>query len=604
MAQFSISSILATSKAAIGRFPVATIWAVLGSLYIILLIELVSGDITDTNFDAFLTLVLGVSWFIGTQFFVEQQKNTKLWKGLNVLIFIALLLFYLYLPHSYHYNSNPSYLIYFFLFLVAGHLFVFVAPFITQWDKNAYWNYLKTSALSMLRSAFFSLVLYLGLVLALVAIDALFDANIQQKRYGQLFVFCLGIVNTMMYLSAFPKAIFKQTTIQFNKGLAVLVKYILMPLLLLYLVILYAYSFKIVISWELPKGWVSYLVIALSLLGFVIQVIISPVQKQLKSFIVARFYPYFYLLLSPLLALLFIAIIRRISDYGFTENRYMVLALAVWILAIVLYMLLSSKKAIRVLPLSLLGIVLATSFGPWGMLSVSMRSQINEFKKLYGTTLAQDKLVSREEFRRLENLLSYVNKRNQISELDATTGINLKGFSEKTEPVKGPTAYLNTRKLMDSLGITATDSEALDSPYLNNFYNYNDHNAQSSPLNIGGYDTFATIYIHANRMLVNGDELKVGDDLVVQMDSELQLCFLDNTTGVVLDTLDVNALFNQYSTYGNNFTDVPKQKLIATNNTATFSYKLVPSEVSFFLEKDKTISFNYFKFHLFYTKSE
>src|SRR5690606_2926956 len=119
----------------------------------------------------------------------------------------------------------------------------------------------------LLRSAFFSGVLYIGLVLALLAIQALFNVSIPDRRFGQLFVFCLGIMNTWVYLSDFPKKVISLTDIYFNKPLEVFVKYILIPLILLYIVILYAYGFKIIFQWELPKGWVSYLVTALAILG-------------------------------------------------------------------------------------------------------------------------------------------------------------------------------------------------------------------------------------------------------------------------------------------------------------------------------------------------
>ena len=134
---------------------------------------------------------------------------------------------------------------------------MFFAPFITKWDKTAYWNYLISVGASIVRSALFSGVLYLGLILALAAIDALFDVSIDGKRYGQLFIFCLGIVNTWIYLSDFPKNILENTKVHINKALEVFVKYILIPLVLLYIIILYVYSFKIIFQWELPKGWVS-----------------------------------------------------------------------------------------------------------------------------------------------------------------------------------------------------------------------------------------------------------------------------------------------------------------------------------------------------------
>ena len=107
---------------------------------------------------------------------------------------------------------------------------------------------------------------------------------------------------------------------------------------------LYAYSLKIVINWNLPKGWVSYLVIALSFLGFIVLILINPIQKSIDSRTINKFHPWFYYLLLPLIALLFVAIFRRINEYGITENRYFVFMLACWILAMTLYILFSKRK--------------------------------------------------------------------------------------------------------------------------------------------------------------------------------------------------------------------------------------------------------------------
>ena len=69
---------------------------------------------------------------------------------------------------------------------------------------------------------------------------------------------------------------------------------------------------------------------------------------QLKNF-----YPWFYYLLLPLVTLLFVAIFRRINEYGITEKRYFIVVIAVWILAMIIYMLFSKTKKNRVFPLSL-----------------------------------------------------------------------------------------------------------------------------------------------------------------------------------------------------------------------------------------------------------
>jgi hypothetical protein len=372
----SLDEIVHKALSAFKRFPVVLIWILLGSFFCVYIIEVDSPALFNKHGAAVLTLILGISWFIGLQFYLEQTREPRKWAWTKLVLLALLGLFHYHLPNLSQ-NDDPTYIIRFFLYLLAGHLFVLFAPFILKWQKEAYWNYLAKVATAIGRSLLFSGILYLGLVLALLAIKFLFDHELDPKRYGQLFVLCAGIVNTWIYLSDFPKDIFGTTQVRFGKPLEVMVKYILIPLAFLYLIILYAYGIKIIIAWELPKGWVSYLVSTLALLGFTVQMIITSVQKSDKSWAFTKFYPWFHLLMCPLIILLFIAIIRRILDYGITENRYFVLVMALWILANTLYLLISKKKLMKVLPISLCILAMITSFGPWGAFSTSKKSQVH-----------------------------------------------------------------------------------------------------------------------------------------------------------------------------------------------------------------------------------
>jgi len=460
----SIKEITDKAQNAFKRFPVTLTWAIIGSFYIMYLIDFDSGNKLEEKLDIILTLILGICWHIGSQFFIEQQKQPNKWLWLKGLIIVLLFLFYWHLPGTKDLDNNPVYSIRFFLYFIGGHLFVLFAPFIKFWKKTAFWNYLKSVGLAIVRSALFSGVLYLGLVLALLAIDALFEANIKGERYGQLFVFCLGVVNTWIYLSDFPKQVRHQREIYFERALEVFVKFILIPLVILYVVILYAYGGKISLQWQLPKGWVSYLVTALALLGFLVEVIINPIQKNAKAWTIRNFYPSFYYALLPLVVLLFVAIFRRVADYGITENRYFVLVIAFWILGMALYLLISRNNKLIVLPLSLFGLAILSSFGPWSAFYVSKTSQINQFKKVYDQVSLNGKMATADEFNQLTSIIDYLEKRNAISELDEITGIAMKEAMQDTVHSRWKKyTYVDTRAVMDSLNITV-DPDSNKSP--------------------------------------------------------------------------------------------------------------------------------------------
>ncbi|WP_299430771.1 DUF4153 domain-containing protein [uncultured Maribacter sp.] len=589
----SLTEITTKAESAFKRFPITLVWSILGSLYCISIIGDSSLDLFEDKSSVLLTLSLGISWLIGIQFFVEQFKNKKKWLWLKVVVLALLGLFYWYYPSVYHYTQNPIYLTRFFLYLIAGHLFVLFAPFLVKWDKNAYWNYLNLTGVAITRSLFFSGILFLGLVLALVAIDALFDITIKGERYGQLFIFCIGIVNTWIYLADFPKNVIQNTTIQFNKAIEVLVKYILIPLVILYLLILYAYSAKIVIEWKLPKGWVSYLVIALSVLGYVIQIIINPIQKNIKSWTINRFFPWFYFLLIPLNILLFVAIFRRINDYGITENRYFVLAIAIWNVAMIVYVLLSKKKALRTIPISLFAIAIFSSFGFWGAHSVANASQTRQFEEIFNKVKENNNVASQSELYQLKSILTFLEKRKKVTNLNAVTQLNIEDFREERE--EGNTVgYLNKHKIWEKLAIKV-DTNTVDKLESKNIYYYRNHysnNKFSAP--IEDYDYFTYLNYYNTNKTVNAGEY----DIILNMKT-LKMHVTSKKDS--LNTIEI-PIKNKLSTFigqGPNLNNLDATNFTIEISNNSMQIKMYLSELSFRVSNDKDILFDSFKAFLF-----
>ena len=84
------------------------------------------------------------------------------------------------------------------------------------------------------------------------------------------------------------------------------------------------------VSWELPTGWVSWLIVALMTVCIAIQFGLYPARlennKRFDNWI-ARWMP---VLILPLLLLMTIGIVRRFNDYGITVNRLYLATLNGW----------------------------------------------------------------------------------------------------------------------------------------------------------------------------------------------------------------------------------------------------------------------------------
>jgi hypothetical protein len=122
--------------------------------------------------------------------------------------------------------------------------------------------------------------------------------------------------------------------------------------------------------------------------------------------------------LIPLVVVLFLAVTERIGDYGVTESRYAGIALGIWLSAQIVYFLFSKAKSIKFTVGSLCLGAFLVSFGPWGMLSVSERSQVERLRGLLTKNgiLAEGKVrkehgkVPQEDVQQISSIVNYLHR--------------------------------------------------------------------------------------------------------------------------------------------------------------------------------------------------
>ncbi|MBK9320884.1 MAG: DUF4153 domain-containing protein [Bacteroidetes bacterium] len=106
----------------------------------------------------------------------------------------------------------------------------------------------------------------------------------------------------------------------YPNGLRIFTQFVLLPLVTIYLGILYVYELKILITMNWPRGWVSYLVIGFSTAGILALLLVWPLRNDDRYKWVKTFTRLFYIALLPLIALLFFSIYIRVKEYGITET--------------------------------------------------------------------------------------------------------------------------------------------------------------------------------------------------------------------------------------------------------------------------------------------
>lgn len=104
---------------------------------------------------------------------------------------------------------------------------------------------------------------------------------------------------------------------QASRFFEILNNWIVSPAVVAYTCLLYIYGIKILFTWNMPKGLLSYM-IAIFLF---IAVIARACQSLLKKEYYGWFYNRFHRIVIPILVLFWIGVLIRIFAYGFTEDR-------------------------------------------------------------------------------------------------------------------------------------------------------------------------------------------------------------------------------------------------------------------------------------------
>lgn len=375
-----LHEILLNAKEAIFRYPLVLLMSAIMSLAAVMLIE----DFLDDSFFLVKIMIvssIGISLMFALKIFSQRREMNFIPEILGILFLVG---FYFVLPK----DEDDFSEFYAFLLIpvcILSHLLVsFVAFMRRKYLEINFWQYNKNLFVNFFLTLVFTGVLTGGVLLAVLAVDNLFNVGVRDNLYAEI------AVSLLIFGSSFIFLLFNETGLDFleKEGkypvvLKFFTQYVLIPLLCIYVVILYFYSGKILINWELPRGWVSYLVLAYSIVGILALLLVHPLKENTDKSWIRIFSKLFYFTLIPLILLLFIAIFTRVLEYGYTEPRYYVLLLALWLSTVVAYFIFRKNPTIKFIPISLFCFGLfALIFPYFNAFSVAKRSQKNELEKI------------------------------------------------------------------------------------------------------------------------------------------------------------------------------------------------------------------------------
>ena len=306
----------------------------------------------------------------------------------------------------------------FYLLVPGAALLMIVAPALRRGaDDRALWDFNLLSWLSVLFGGVIAVGLGLGISATLGGLETLFSLDVPSKFYEDTWIVCMSVIWPWQTLAGIPGECDAPPAKAPPRWTEYVASWLLIPLALVYLALLYAFAAKSLAVWDLPRGTVGWLVGGFAAFGLAVWSASHPFRETGNR--LARAYTrwFHYALIVPV-ALLAVGVGVRVAEYGITEKRYALILLTLWLGGIALYGILARPARLAVAPAAFAFMLIAGAVGPWGATSVSIRSQVAQLETLLakagilvdGRIRPDEGLAGPDEVKRISSVVHYLRR--------------------------------------------------------------------------------------------------------------------------------------------------------------------------------------------------
>lgn len=454
------------------RFPFTIISAILATIFLILSTFDEYAEAYNNKMLSFgLVFVFGIFLYAFIKLFNEglrnyydlkNLKNNNLFKILSYVITLPIL--YGVYELVYHENKVLEFYDNNFIYFTLIATLVVGTSFVGKFNYHKdFVVYVAKILRAFIISNIYSFIVFVGISGIIFALNSLFKFNFGSSVYLRVAIFSFILFNVVTFFSDFPKVRDSFTDYKYPKAFRILLVYIITPIVIIYTAILLAYFVKILVLWQIPNNLIVNLVIWFASFSIVYLFFLSRVDSI--TFI-NKFKIVFPFTLFPLLGMMFFAIYLRIKEYGMTENRYIVIAVGLWIFLSLIYYIFYRENSNISIPIFLSVIILITGIGPASATSLSIRSQNARFEKL----LRDNKMIAGEEIKpniniesdaksQIVDIVSYMVRTDRVDKLSYMP----KDFKLSEDSFTKLFGFSNIIESKNYLGYSYTDNLPTDS---------------------------------------------------------------------------------------------------------------------------------------------
>ena len=207
---------------------------------------------------------------------------------------------------------------------------------------------------AILRASISALATWILFFILVYAIESIFNTTVEAHLLGIPWTLTFPIVALYVYDNSE-----KISTI--NHPIANnLISFTMVPAIIIFLAVLYAYIAKILITWQLPSGNITIT----CFIYFVASIATTSIYRMSTENFFDRFFYWIPIISIPVIALYWVAIIRRIYDYGFTEARVYVVMVGVLNLVFMHSLYANKSKAYKITFIHLIGFLILLAYIP------------------------------------------------------------------------------------------------------------------------------------------------------------------------------------------------------------------------------------------------